>query len=668
MTIKDSENYGAKVISELDTRIRPQDDLFGFVNGKWLESTSIPADQAAAGAFIDLREESLAQVREIVESFTANPRHSSEQKVADLYASFMDEARIEEQGIRPLEKDLALIRAAKDKDNLGIAVGQLLESGVSVPFSCTVDADRNQPDAYIVWISQDGLGLPDESFYRDAAYAPILQAYKEFLPQLYALGTGISAEAAADAAQRILDFETALASHHYDVVKLRDAEQTNNVLSWEEFQSTTPGFNWEDALEVCGITAQNAPKLLVYTPGALQGFAQLWQDTPLDTLQEYLVWQTILARAPYLSAALVEAQFNFYGKVLAGKEAMRPRWKRGIDLVDGILGEAIGKEYVARHFPPTAKAQMEQLVADLLAAYRASIQNLEWMEEDTRQKALQKLASFVTKIGYPEKWKDYQQLHITSGDLVENMRQANKFFTAYEVGKLGKPVDRDEWFMHPQTVNAYYNPLANEIVFPAAILQPPFFSPDADSAWNYGGIGAVIGHEIGHGFDDQGSKYDGSGRLHNWWSEHDRAEFEKRTGALVQQYNSYVPAQFPADSPHHVNGELTLGENIGDLGGLGIALRAYDIAMRRAGYAGAAESPIEEGYSGLQRVFLSYARAWQEKRRDELMVQRIATDPHAPAEFRCNGVVKNIDAFVEAFDVQEGDELYLPPQERVQIW
>ena len=668
MTIKNSENYGAKVISELDTRIRPQDDLFGFVNGKWLESTSIPADQAAAGAFIDLREESLAQVREIVESFTANPRHSNEQKVADLYASFMDEARIEEQGIRPLEKDLALIRAAKDKDNLVIAVGQLLESGVSVPFSCTVDADRNQPDAYIVWISQDGLGLPDESFYRDASYAPILQAYKEFLPQLYALGTGISAEAAADAAQRILDFETALASHHYDVVKLRDAEQTNNVLSWEEFQSTTPGFKWEDALEVCGITAQNAPKLLVYTPGALQGFAQLWQDTPLDTLQEYLVWQTILARAPYLSAALVEAQFNFYGKVLAGKEAMRPRWKRGIDLVDGILGEAIGKEYVARHFPPTAKAQMEQLVADLLAAYRTSIQNLEWMGEDTRQKALQKLASFVTKIGYPEKWKDYQQLHITSGDLVENMRQANKFFTAYEVGKLGKPVDRDEWFMHPQTVNAYYNPLANEIVFPAAILQPPFFSPDADPAWNYGGIGAVIGHEIGHGFDDQGSKYDGSGRLHNWWSEHDRAEFEKRTGALVQQYNSYVPAQFPADSPHHVNGELTLGENIGDLGGLGIALRAYDIAMRRAGYAGAAESPIEEGYSGLQRVFLSYARAWQEKRRDELMVQRIATDPHAPAEFRCNGVVKNIDAFVEAFDVQEGDELYLPPQERVQIW
>lgn len=668
MTIKNSENYGAKVISELDTRIRPQDDLFGFVNGKWLESTYIPADQAAAGAFIDLREESLAQVREIVESFTANPRHSSEQKVADLYASFMDEARIEEQGIRPLEKDLALIRAAKDKDNLGIAVGQLLESGVSVPFSCTVDADRNQPDAYIVWISQDGLGLPDESFYRDAAYAPILQAYKEFLPQLYALGTGISAEAAADAAQRILDFETALASHHYDVVKLRDAEQTNNVLSWEEFQSTTPGFNWEDALEVCGITAQNAPKLLVYTPGALQGFAQLWQDTPLDTLQEYLVWQTILARAPYLSAALVEAQFNFYGKVLAGKEAMRPRWKRGIDLVDGILGEAIGKEYVARHFPPTAKAQMEQLVADLLAAYRTSIQNLEWMGEDTRQKALQKLASFVTKIGYPEKWKDYQQLHITSGDLVENMRQANKFFTAYEVGKLGKPVDRDEWFMHPQTVNAYYNPLANEIVFPAAILQPPFFSPNADPAWNYGGIGAVIGHEIGHGFDDQGSKYDGSGRLHNWWSEHDRAEFEKRTGALVQQYNSYVPAQFPADSPHHVNGELTLGENIGDLGGLGIALRAYDIAMRRAGYTGAAESPIEEGYSGLQRVFLSYARAWQEKRRDELMVQRIATDPHAPAEFRCNGVVKNIDAFAEAFDVQEGDELYLPPQERVQIW
>lgn len=495
-----------------------------------------------------------------------------------------------------------------------------------------------------------------------------MDAYRTFIPTLYSLATGSTDVDAKDAAEQILAVETAIASHHFSVVESRNAELTNNVMSYDEFTQLAGSFNLKAILAAIGITADNAPEILCMTPRSFTGLGEVWEKFDIDALRTYLRWHVVLARAPYLSDDISAANFAFYGTTLSGQEVQRDRWKRAVMLVNDGLGEAVGKVYVAKHFPPAHKEKMEQLVADLLDAYRESISTLDWMTEETRERALAKLAAFTPKIGYPVRWKDYSDLAISSDDLMGNIRAIAAFEHAEDIAKLGTTVDRDEWHMTPQTVNAYYNPVMNEIVFPAAILQPPFFDADADAAWNYGGIGAVIGHEIGHGFDDQGSKYDGTGRLNNWWTDKDREEFEKRTKALVDQYSAYVPAQFPDDSPHHVNGELTLGENIGDLGGLTIALKAYNIACKRDGLASSADAPEIAGFTGIQRVLLSYARIWQEKRRDELMLQRVATDPHSPAEFRANGVVKNVDAFAEAFDVQPGDALYLAPEDRVRIW
>ncbi|MFC5369519.1 M13 family metallopeptidase [Arcanobacterium bovis] len=664
-----TDTVTSEVVAKLNQDIRPQDDLYRHVNGAWLEVAEIPADQASTGTFIDLRNASEARVKAIIDELTDGEAKSDDaQKIADLFSSFMDEARIEGLGAGPLLHDLELIASAQDKAELAVAVARLGVTGVDMPFGITIEADRNNPSEYITWIFQSGIGLPDESFYRSPEYAELLEAYKEFVPTLYSLALEHDDEQAQLAAQRIIDIETKIASSHFTAVEARDAEKTNNVMSIDEFIASAPGFEWNAAFEVLGLTAEKAPELLIYTPRALTGFAQTWNDADLEALRDYLRWLVIRARAPYLSSAIVQANFSFYGQVLSGQEEIRERWKRGVQLVDAVLGEAVGKEFVARHFPPEYKAQMEQLVDDLLAAYKESITDLDWMTEETKAKALAKLATFVTKIGYPDKWRDYSELVITADDLVGNMRHAAEFEHWHHIEKLGKDVDRGEWHMYPQTVNAYYNPVANEIVFPAAILQPPFFDPNADAAWNYGGIGAVIGHEIGHGFDDQGSKYDGEGKLNNWWTEQDREEFEKRTKALVDQYEAYVPAQFAPDSPFHVQGELTLGENIGDLGGLTIALKAYNIAMKRAGFDSAAAVPEIEGYNGIQRVLLAFARIWQEKRRNEAMVQSVATDPHSPAEFRCNGVIKNVDAFAEEFDVREGDALYLAPEDRVRIW
>ncbi|XCB29678.1 M13-type metalloendopeptidase [Arcanobacterium hippocoleae] len=671
-----------KLLAQVDPQVRPQDDLFRYVNGKWFAETEIPADQAGTGSFQELRNESEDRVREIVEELTAIAAETTadtetetaalsaeQQKIADLYTSFMSEAEVNAQGVSALQEDLNEILNVHEREHLAVVLGKLLKTGVGGPFSLDINADRNNPEEYITWISQSGLGLPDEAYYREESYAEIRAAYQEFIPTLYALACEVDSDEAKNAAERIFDFETKLAATHFDVVKLRDAEATNTVLTFDEFIKGAPGFNWAPCLEALGLNSENAPQLLVYTAAPLTEFAQLWGRTNLEDLRYYLIWHTILSRASYLSEPIVQAHFNFYGRTLTGREEMRDRWKRGVALVDGVMGEAVGKEYVSRHFPPEYKEQMQQLVDDLLAAYEVSITELDWMTDETKTRALEKLSSFVTKIGYPTKWKDYSALAIKPNDLVGNIRAAASFAWDCEVQKLGKPMDRSEWHMYPQTVNAYYNPVANEIVFPAAILQPPFFDPNADIAWNYGGIGAVIGHEIGHGFDDQGSKYDGTGRLNNWWTDTDRAEFEKRTAALIGQYDSYTPSQLPADSPYHVQGALTLGENIGDLGGLSIALKAYDIAMKRAGYAdGAKGAPEIGGLTGLQRVILSYAHIWQGKYRDETAIQLLAVDPHSPVEFRCNGVVKNIDAFAEEFGLQEGDGLYLAPEERVRIW
>lgn len=657
-----------EVLAGLDHSVRPQDDLFRHVNGEWLKTATIPDDQSSTGSFIDLRNQSEVDVRNIIEDLKADSENLEEAQIAGLYESFMDETRVNALGAAPLSEDFDLINAATSKDELAAVLGGLLPTGVDVPAYPYVSNDKNNPDANVVYLYQSGLGLPDESFYREESYAEILAAYREFVPVLWALATGAEAEVSQDAARAILDIESAFASHHLTPVQMRDAEKTNNVMSFADFVDSAPGFAWVPFFAAAGLTEENMAQLIVTSPSTMQGFAQQWQNAELQDLRTYVTWHTILARAPYLSDEISQANFNFYGKVLQGSQVQRDRWKRAVGFVNDAVGEAVGKRYVAKHFPPRSKELMDQLVADLLQAYRESITALDWMTEETKAKALDKLDHFTTKIGYPEKWIDYSALEVNVDDLVGNVRASARFEWARQIEKLSQPVDRSEWLMTPQTVNAYYMPPTNEIAFPAAILQPPFFQPDADPAWNYGAIGAVIGHEIGHGFDDQGSKYDGTGQLNNWWTDADRAEFEKRTAALVGQYDAYIPAQLGEDSPHHVQGALTLGENIGDLGGLSIGLKAYDIACKRAGLAGAQDAPVIEGYTGIQRAFLAYGRIWQEIRRDELMIQRVATDPHSPAEFRANGVVKNVDAFAQAFDVTEGDALYLAPDERVHIW
>lgn len=707
--------YTHEVLAGLDDTVRPQDDFFRYVNGKWLTSTEIPADQSSTGTFYDLHNEAQRQVREIIaqlgERAGADGESVSEEerKIGALFNSFMDEARAEELGAAPLAPDFAVIAAARDKHELAQAVGTLYRTGVGAPFAVDIDVDRNDPSRYIPWISQSGLGLPDEAYYHAPEHADTLAAYRAFIPRLYGLilskgvTTGAAPAAGADegadradtsaapetsaaiapatpaaptaeqeaqaAAEVILRVETELASHHFTVVEERDVDKTNNLMSWADFLASAPGFDWEAAFAPLGLTPASAPELLIYTPRALTGFAAAWQELSLAELKTYLRWQAITARASFLSKDIAEQNFDFYGRTLSGQQEMRPRWKRAVGLVNGAMGEAVGKIYVSQHFPPAYKEQMRQLVDDLLQAYRESITSLDWMTAATKARALEKLDTFMPKIGYPDKWRDYSALRVREDDLVGNVRAVAEFETERDAAKLGSPVDRTEWFMTPQTVNAYYNPTMNEIVFPAAILQPPFFTAGADAAWNYGSIGAVIGHEIGHGFDDQGSKYDGTGKLENWWSDADRAAFEQRTAALVAQYEAYVPAQLGADSPHHVQGELTLGENIGDLGGLAIAIKAYGIALRRAGVAdGLAGAPVIEGLTGIQRLLISYALSWQEKRRSEYMIQLLAIDPHSPAEFRCNGIVKNIPEFAQAFNVQPGDALYLAPEQRVHIW
>ncbi|WP_182170508.1 M13 family metallopeptidase [Flaviflexus equikiangi] len=652
------------VLAGAKTSVRVQDDLFRWVNGTWLDTHEIPADRPSDGSFYKLNEQSEERVKALIDDLSEGSPEGDAKKIADYYRSFMDVETINAAGITPLGADLDLITSAQTKDELARAVGQLSRTGVDVPFGFDIDADLNDPDSYVLFVSQAGLSLPDEAYYRAEQHADTLAAFTTFVPEFLEVA-GLVPDPTATA-ERIISFEKALASHHADVVTTRDTDKINNPMPWADFVASAPGFDWDGARDAMGIPADLVGRVIVLTPDALAGAAALWAEAEMETLRDYLAWKVLTARASYLSEVIDNKNFEFFRTTLTGTTEQKERWKRGVAVVSGVLGEALGKIYVERHFPPEHKAKMEQLVADLLEAYRLSIQSLDWMGEDTKVKALKKLATFNPKIGYPDTWRDYSNLTITD-DLLENVRSANAFETDRAIAKLGKPMDRDEWYMPPQMVNAYYNPVWNEIVFPAAILQPPFFDPEADDAWNYGGIGAVIGHEIGHGFDDQGSKYDDSGKLNNWWTDEDRREFEKRANALISQYDAYTPAQL-GQSEHHVNGALTIGENIGDLGGLTIGLKAYDIALRRNGYSGLADAPVIDGHTGIQRVFYSYARIWRSKSRDEMAVVLLSIDPHSPAEFRCNGVVKNLTAFHDAFDVTEGDELYLPPSERVTIW
>jgi putative endopeptidase len=645
--------------NELNANIRPQDDLFQHVNGKWFAEVDIPADKAIYGAFAMLADDAEAAVREVLEAAAADPQPGVSQQIGDLYASFLDEDRANELGAAPIAADLKLIEQIRQIDDATKLLGEYEHQGLSGLFGLWVDNDEGNPDRYIVNMSQGGLGLPDEAYYREEKHAEIRDAYVPHIAQMMTLA-GWGADAALAAANQIMHFETELAKLHWDNVATRDAEKTYNLTARAHLEALTPTFDWNIWLTAAKFDAAALAETNVCMPSFFEGLQKLWNSDHLETIKLWMAWQVIRSTSSLLSDAFVNERFDFYGTKLTGAPMNRARWKRAVSLVEGSLGEAIGKIYVEKYFPAEAKTRMDELVGYLIEAYRDSIKGLEWMTEATKVKALTKLDKFTPKIGFPVKWKDYSSIEIRRDDLVGNVRRVSAWGAAKELAKIGSPIDRDEWFMTPQTVNAYYNPGFNEIVFPAAILQPPFFSLSTDDAVNFGAIGGVIGHEIGHGFDDQGSKYDGDGKLESWWSDEDRHAFEHLTGALIGQYNELSPSQLGDE--HKVNGELTIGENIGDLGGLGIAFKAYEMML------GGAEDSVVDGLTGRQRLFLSWAQAWRTKGRDEILIQRLATDPHSPAEFRCNQIVRNIDAFYEAFDVKPGDKLWLDPSLRVKIW
>ena len=681
-----------------DSSIRPQDDLFRFVNGGWLATAEIPADRPGSGAFTVLRDEAEAACRRIVEELAddfsaACPEEASQAlatnrgRVGALYAAFMDEEHLEALGAEPLTGELAPLLAAASKEELARVLGEMTPIGFMGVVGADVEVDINDPERYTSWIGQSGLGLPDESYYREEAQAPLRQAYVAHVARMLQLADladtfGTSDE---DLAERVMAVETDLAKGHWDRVACRDVGKMNNPMSWQEIVDSAPSLPWREWREGIRSAARSAgieqttflDKAIVTQPDYLPHAASIWQETDLEDLKAWAAWHVVHGRATLLSGAFVEENFDFYGRTLQGTDELRARWKRGVALVESCLGEALGEIYVERHFPPSHKSAMEKLVGRLIEAYRQSISSLEWMSPATRARALDKLALFTPKIGYPVHWRDYSAVEIAPRDVLTSVRSVERADMAYSLDKLTKPVDRDEWHMTPQTVNAYYNPTMNEIVFPAAILQPPFFDPQADDAVNYAGIGAVIGHEIGHGFDDQGSTFDGTGKVSDWWTREDREAFTERTSALISQYDAYTPeavtakhkaAGTPEGEIPHVNGALTIGENIGDLGGLGIALKAYALALADAGIGSVDEAPVVDGLTGLQRFFYSWARIWRSKNRPDYAELLLTVDPHSPAEFRCNGIVRNVEAFYRAFEVQPDDALWLAPDERVSIW
>lgn len=645
-------------IGDFDPAIRPQDDLYRYVNHTFLENTEIPADKARWGSFHLLAEQAEKDVRAIIEEAQTAEPGTEARKIGDLFASFMDTARVAELGTAPLAEPLAAVDAIGSIPEFLATVGSLDRAGIAALIGVFVEPDPGDPERYVPFAVQAGLSLPDESYYRLDNFEGTRTAYRAHLERILTLA-GIAD--AAGQAERAFGLEHEIAGHHWDNVESRDAVKTYNLKTWDEVQELV-GVDlapWRDAVAGPAGSAAFA-EVVVYQPSFFSGLGSLLTAERLDDWKAWLRAKVVHGLAAYLTDDIIDENFSFYGTELTGVPTIRERWKRGVSLVEGSLGDAVGKVYVERHYPASAKAAMDELIGNLLEAYRQSITTLEWMSPETREKALAKLDTFTPKIGHPKTWRDYAAVAIDAGDLVGNAGRAAQFEHDRQIGKVGRPIDRDEWFMSPQMVNAYYNPLMNEIVFPAAILQYPFFDAERDAAANYGGIGSVIGHEIGHGFDDQGSRYDGDGKLQDWWTDEDRAAFEQRTTSLIAQYDALVPEGLSAE--HHVNGALTIGENIGDLGGLGIALKAYEIAL-----AGS-EAPVIDGYTGVQRLLLSWGQVWQQKSREAETIRLLTIDPHSPNEFRCNQILRNIDAYYEAFDVTEADRLWLAPEERVTIW
>ena len=645
--------------SAMDPAIQPADDLYRHVNGKWLATATIPPDKAMWGSFMALRETTLDHLRQIIEATGAQPRDGAQRQIADLFASFMDEAAIVQNAPAALHDLLAAIDAVQDPTQLARFTARMSRMGLTAAYQPMVHQDNRNATQYIVDMVQDGLGLPDRDYYLsdDLRFVMLRSRYQAYMERMLLLANvAQDAAQARDDAMAIMTLEHGLAQVQWTKVANRDPIKTYNKLDRAQLQRLMPGWNWAVYWQELGLPA-SLQHVVVSQPSYLGNLARLAQKTPMTTWRLYLKWHLINGLAPYLSEPFVAAHFGFHGTALRGIPLNEPRWKRGVALVEQALGESLGQLYVARYFPPQNKARMEQLVSNLLAAYRESITRSDWLSPPTKTQALAKLAAFHAKIGYPEQWRDYSALHITRDDLVGNVLRAAAFEQHRQLSKLGQSVDRAEWHMTPQTVNAYYNPEMNEIVFPAAILQPPFFNMAADDAVNYGGIGAVIGHEISHGFDDQGSQYDGQGNLRNWWTEQDRNRFAAKTARLVTQYNQYQPV-----AGYHVNGELTLGENIADLSGLSIAYSAYQIAMRGT------TPPVIDGLSGPQRFFAGWAQVWRAKVRDDEAIRRTRIDPHAPPQFRCNGAAVHNDGFYEAFSVQPGNAMYLAPEERITLW
>ncbi len=645
-------------LSAMDATVRIQDDFYGFTNGNWMKKTVIPEDKSSWGVFYELRDNALTQVRSLIEAATKNPGKpdSEARKIADMYASFMDEKTRNALGFKPLQADLARVAAIKDKKDLPALFAYLNRTGVETPFALSVYQDAKRTDTYAVYVSQSGLGLPDRDYYLKDDDAKLKDARAKYLKHIERMLAMSGDKSAASHAADILDLETSLAQVQWTRVESRNAVKSYNSVEISKLNALAPGFDWPAYLNAAGL-AGKSEFLIVRQPSYFTGMAEVVAGTPLEIWRSYFQWRVLESYAAYLSSAAVNERFAFTGTTLRGVPKNELPWQLAVRVTDNALGEAVGKLYVEQYFPPENKARMLALVNNLLVAFREGIETLDWMGADTKKEAQAKLATFKPYIGYPDKWRDYSALKTKRDDLVGNVRAARSFAYQRAIEKLGKPVDRDEWSMTPQTVNASYSPLRNSITFPAAILQPPFFNVKADDAVNYGAIGAVIGHEISHGFDDQGSQYDGSGTLRDWWTKEDRANFSARAANLVRQYGAYSPV-----ANYKVNGELTLGENIGDNSGLAISFKAYQKSLQGA------PAPVIDNFTGEQRFYLGFGQVWRGKQRDDAAIVQIKTDPHTPAQFRASGTVLNQPGFYSAFGIKQGDQMYLAPEQRVIMW
>ncbi|TYK64422.1 M13 family metallopeptidase [Colwellia echini] len=644
-------------MANMDTNSRPQDNFYQYINGNWLDNTQIPDDKTAIGSFYDLRDQADEDVNVIIEELAATKnltQGSDEQKVADIYRSFMDNDKRNSLGIKPIQPIFEAINNINDKTALAAFFGQYQAIGVGNPLGFYISVDAKKSDGYAAHIWQSGLGLPDKDYYFNDTerFTELRAGYVAHIENMFKLAGLPNGKAAA---KTIMDIETKLAQYHWTKVQSRDSEKRYNKYAVTDLNQLTDEFDWSAYLNAQG--ASSIKDIVINQPDFIEGFGDIFAQTSLADWKTYLQFHSLSNFASYLTTEIDNENFDFYSKQLSGRNEQRPQWKRGVSVVNSNLGEVIGKVYVKKHFAPEAKQRMSELVENLRTAYGTSINELEWMSADTKKEAQVKLAAFTPKIGYPDRWEDYSELTISADDLVGNIIRSSRLSHEKSLEKLSEPTRKWEWHMTPQTVNAYYSPTANEIVFPAAILQPPFFNMAADDAVNYGAIGAVIGHEMGHGFDDQGSKYDGEGNLRNWWTEQDLAEFANRTKALVEQYNEYHVFDDLA-----INGELTLGENIGDLSGVTIAYKAYQDSLNGK------EAPIIDGLTGDQRFFMGYAQVWRTKMVEKSLRNRVATDSHSPAEFRALGTLSNMNEFYEAFDVKEGDAMYIAPEKRVKIW